>query len=794
MHSIPIKHKKQIKKTFEITKDIDIITGVMNFNPFGTQASSEGVVKMHLIKRRSREYKTIAKSRYFDKKWYLKTYPDVAAAKADPVEHYLNFGWKEGRDPSQQFSTNGYLLNNPDVKDANINPLVHWENAGMRENRVIFVKENLSFTKYELIKQTDDVLKFPEFKNIQVSIIIPVYNNWDYTKLCLQSILNNTDGVSYEVIIADDNSNDKTQDIKKYVKNIKVVRNDINLRFLKNCNNAAKHAVGEYIMFLNNDTQVQKGWLRYLVEEMEKDPTVGLVGSKLIYPDGTLQEAGGIIYSDATGCNYGKNDNPDFLWYNYKKEVDYISGASILLRTSLWQKLGGFDENFAPAYYEDTDLAFRVRYNEGLKVVYVPKSLVVHFEGKSNGTDTSSGQKKYQVINKEKFFQKWKKQLFAYHSRPTINNFLARDYAVAKKNILVIDWKILSFTKDTGSRATYQYMQFFRKMGFNVKLFPHDWYLEDDYLQRHLEDGFEVIKQGFADYIQNFGSQFDYIYLNRPNIAKYYIDLLRKYTRAKIIYQCHDLHYLRQYRNRLLTNESDAITCFESEKKDEFSIFNKMDLTCTFSFDEVKEIEKEDPHVNARQIPLYILDSNVMQQYKYNAKDRKDIMFVAGFQHTPNIDAAVWFANNIFPEIKKHTKNVKLYLVGSKPSDEVLALASDDIIVTGFVTDEELDKYYEKIKLVVVPLRTGAGVKGKIIESVYHKVPVVTTDIGIEGIDNTDNNIIVKNSEKDFADTVNELYKNNAELQKLSDKSKDFIQKHFSEEAVKKALGDYIEF
>ena len=94
----------------------------------------------------------------------------------------------------------------------------------MRENRRIFSQQNLTFTKYELIKQTDAVLEFPKFKDIMVSIVIPVYNNWDYTKLCLQSILNNTDGVSYEVIIADDNSTDKTKSITKYVKNIKVVR------------------------------------------------------------------------------------------------------------------------------------------------------------------------------------------------------------------------------------------------------------------------------------------------------------------------------------------------------------------------------------------------------------------------------------------------------------------------------------------------------------------------------------------------------------------------------------------
>ena len=103
---------------------------------------------------------------------------------------------------------------------------------------------------------------------------------------------------------------------------------------------------------------------------MEKEKNAGIVGSKLIYPDGTLQEAGGIIYSDASGCNYGRNDNPNALWYNYTKEVDYISGASIMLKKELWDELGGFDEYFAPAYYEDTDLAFRIRYEKGFKVIY----------------------------------------------------------------------------------------------------------------------------------------------------------------------------------------------------------------------------------------------------------------------------------------------------------------------------------------------------------------------------------------------------------------------------------------
>jgi GT2 family glycosyltransferase len=120
------------------------------------------------------------------------------------------------------------------------------------------------------------------------------------------------------------------------------VRNEKNLGFLKNCNHAASHARGKYIHFLNNDTEVKQGWLSSLVRLMESDGSIGLSGSKLVYPNGKLQEAGGIIWNDASGWNFGNRQNPEMPEFNYVKEVDYISGASMLVRKSLWEELGGF--------------------------------------------------------------------------------------------------------------------------------------------------------------------------------------------------------------------------------------------------------------------------------------------------------------------------------------------------------------------------------------------------------------------------------------------------------------------
>jgi GT2 family glycosyltransferase len=186
------------------------------------------------------------------------------------------------------------------------------------------------------------------------------------------------------------------------------------LGFLHSCNRAAQEARGEYLLFLNNDTQVQGGWLDHMLALFGRDDQVGLVGAKLLFPNGRLQEAGGIVWRDGSGYNYGRYDDPSKPEYNHVREVDYCSGACIMIEAPLFQQLGGFDARYAPAYYEDTDLAFRVR-QAGRKVLYQPKAVVVHHEGVSNGIDTCSGIKAYQVVNQAKFRERWRKELEQFH-------------------------------------------------------------------------------------------------------------------------------------------------------------------------------------------------------------------------------------------------------------------------------------------------------------------------------------------------------------------------------------------
>jgi len=251
---------------------------------------------------------------------------------------------------------------------------------------------------------------FPLFENPRASIIIPVWNQWKYTSRCLQALLENSQGVPYEVIIVDNGSSDETVEMLKKIGRVKVVRNESNTGYVHACNQGAEIARGEFLVFLNNDTEAQPGWLRELAAVPAGDETVGAVGARIIYPSGLLQEAGGMIFTDGRSWTFGRGDNPDEEIYDVMCEVDYCSAACLLVRRDLFVEVGGFDTRYSPAYYEDTDLCFSLR-QKGYKVIYNPDVCIIHHESVTAGTDESSGFRKYLAINREKFIEKWAAEL-----------------------------------------------------------------------------------------------------------------------------------------------------------------------------------------------------------------------------------------------------------------------------------------------------------------------------------------------------------------------------------------------
>ena len=632
-------------------------------------------------------------------------------------------------------------------------------------------------------------VKIPLFENPIVSIIIPVYNKFRYTNKCIHSIINENRDIPYEIIIADDMSTDLTKYIKNYFVNIHINKNEKEHGFVNNCNNAANVAKGKYIVFLNNDVQVKRGWLSNLVKLIESNEKIGMVGSKLIYPNGTLQEAGGIIWRDGSGCNYGRGKDPEMAEYNYVKEVDYISGASIMIKKSIWEEIGGFDKRYYPAYYEDTDFGFEVR-KHGYKVMYQPLSVAIHLEGVSNGRDLHSGLKKFQIKNQKKFLEKWKEEL-KNQSTPQ-NIFNARDRSFNKKRILVFDRFVPNFDKDAGSRCSYMYLKIFQKIGLVVTFIGDDFKKYEPYTSFLEQLGIEVL---YGDiYLSNIYkwlnenlNNFDFVFLQRPSIAIKYIDLIKKNFIGKIFYYAHDLQYIRLYREYKITQNNDTLKASEFWKNKEIEIFSKVDVGYVVGSYEQKTIHEKFNDKTIRNIPIYIYEKNLTNISKDFSK-RKDLIFVGSFLHSPNKDGILWFTKEIYPLVLDNYSKMVLHIIGSNMTIEIKELESENIKVYDSISDEDLKSLYQKCRIAIAPLRFGAGVKGKIVEAAYYQIPIITTSIGAEGLDNTLGAILVEDSPIKMAKLINSIYFDYEKLKKISSLEKLFIEKYFTFEKAKEII------
>lgn len=624
-------------------------------------------------------------------------------------------------------------------------------------------------------------LSLPSCVQPLVSIIIPVHNQWSFTHSCLASIIKHSGDVPFEVIIADDLSTDETCLIDQVVRNVRVVRNQTNLGFLRNCNDAAKHAKGDYLLFLNNDTNVQAGWLAPLVALMEQDPSIGIAGSKLVYPDGMLQEAGGIIWQDASGWNFGWRDDPEKPTYNYVKDVDYVSGASLMVRRELWEKTGGFDERYIPAYFEDTDLAFQAR-SLGYRVVFQPKSVVAHFEGVSHGKDVSAGVKAYQETNKQKFRERWQDVLQRDHFPNGQHVFQARDRSRHKKTLLVIDHYVPMYDRDAGSFFMFSLLRALVALDYKVVFWPENLYAHQPYTDVLQQMGVEVIlgHHDFGAYLSEFGNYFDAAILTRNHISIKFIDTVRKHI-PKVIYHDPDLEFLRE--GRRLEKEGGSPADLEKIKQREFYLFRNCDIIGIHSPVERDIILGELPEADVEVIPLPIHD---LAPSMTGFSDRSGLLFVGG-THPPNVDALRYFIADILPLLLAKIPNLSLTVAGEVSRHDLKDLDLNHVNFTGYV--EDLRPLFDRALVYVAPLRFGAGIKGKILEAINFGLPVVTTSIGAEGIGLANGkSVLIADSASEFSDAVLSLHQNRELWESLRQNGRDYVENNFSQNAFRRKV------
>ncbi|MBM3595356.1 MAG: glycosyltransferase [Alphaproteobacteria bacterium] len=759
----------------------------------------------------------------FNPRSYLERYPDVEAAEFEPLTHFILYGEGEGRELTidgwsqvlQDVATQGgplhvmqRLLREPpddlpqppsfgqdEVPISAPWPPTpaddFWPTQTMREMIAETYGEPLfsriGYLLSLMIRWQDRQGEFASSEDCSqllarlrvranavipaedhvpsATVIIPVYNNVLDTLLCLASLLELDERHDFEVIVADDGSSDATAALVTTVGGmVRYVRQPRNLGFLGNCNGAAAQALGKTIVLLNNDTLVFTGWLDGLLDPFQQFSEVGLVGSKLINWDGTLQEAGGIFWRDGSAWNFGRNQDSRAPEFNYLKDVDYCSGASIAIPASIWRELGGFDTMYSPAYCEDSDMAFRLR-KAGYRTLYSPASAVVHHEGRSHGCDVASGVKAYQVTNQQRLLERWRPVLERDHYPNAENVLRARDRSFARLHVLVIDHYVPQWDQDAGSRTIFDFLQVLVQAGHAVTFWPDNLWRDPDYTPRLQALGIEVIfgtryRDGFEQFLVDREGLYDMVLLSRPHISVNYVDAIRRLSDARVVYYGHDVHFTRMMAERELTGrpvEDDDVLAMKAQ---ELGICNASDLVLFPSAEEKKLIAGlVHPGVEVRSIPAYrYLEEELAETRKTiltRADDREPLhlLFVGGFAHSPNVDGALWFCQSVMPLLRSGRK-VRLSIAGSRPPAEVLALKAADIEVLGFVSDDRLRSLYRQAHIAVAPLRFGAGVKGKVIEAMARGCPVVTTGVGAQGIEGAEELMFIGDRADAFAAQV----------------------------------------
>jgi O-antigen biosynthesis protein len=644
-----------------------------------------------------------------------------------------------------------------------------------------------------------EAIEFPEYDQPTVSLVIPLFAHAELTRRCLRSIRDNTTRVSYEVILIDDTADEDTKRLLDGVRCARILRNADNLGYLRSVNRAAGAARGRWLVLFNNDTEVAQGWLRALLDCAESAPDIGVVTPKFVYPDGRLNEAGGIIWRDGTGVNYGRGDAPDRFPYEYRRETDYGSAAALMVSTELWNSVGGFDERYLPMFYEDVDLCFEAR-EHGLRVVYEPRALIVHVEGATTGNDVSTGHKRFQEQNRPKFVAKWRHRLDTEHKRADPANVAAAANRHRGPHVLVIDHRVPMWDHDAGSLRILKIMQALIGLGAWITFMSENCAAPQPYTRELQAMGIEVL-YGALDpraEIAAMGPRLTTVILSRPHPASHWLDTVREFApEAAVVYDTVDLHWLREARRSEVAHpRASALSDGNGNiskgslppkaralKELELAMMRATDATLVVSDPERDQVLRDVPDATVMVVPTI----NEVEVEVAPAQDRAGLLFVGGFEHLPNVDAALHLVRDVMPGVWSELGDVEVTIVGSNPPPEVQALAARRVNVEGWV--EDLKPLFDGSRLMVAPLRFGAGMKGKVTQCLATGLPVVTTSVGAEGLDVADGeSILIGDEPAEMVERIVRAYRDDELWRLLSEAGQRVVSAICSPEAIEPVM------
>ncbi len=349
--------------------------------------------------------------------------------------------------------------------------------------------------------------------------------------------------------------------------------------------------------------------------------------------------------------------------------------------------------------------------------------------------------------------------------------------------LLFVDYEVPHYDLYAGSRTNFMYLEMLAGMGLEVKFLPGDFRRVEPYSSELNELGIETLdgewyRENWKSWISENADDIEYVFFHKPGPASEFLPTIKRCTKAAIIYQCHDLHYLRLRRKAEVENDEAIFKEAKLYEKKEDYIFANSDVLLTFSELEEKLIKTKFPYKKVFTVPLFFYSE--LSEPDQDFSKRHDLLYVGSCSHAPNHDAITWFCKEVFPIIQEQNPEIALNVVGSDPPEDIQELNSDSIRILGRVSEDELQSLYASVRMMVVPLRFGAGVKGKIIEALSYGLPLVSTTIGLEGIKGIDQLLTAQDLPEGFASDVTCLYWDHERLQEQSRRGSEFVEVNFT--------------
>lgn len=573
------------------------------------------------------------------------------------------------------------------------------------------------------------VVDFPHCANPEVSIVVVLYNRAELSLQCLYSILRSNNN-SCEVVIVDNASTDETGALLKRIKGAQVIRNEQNLHYIRACNQASQQAKGKYLLLVNNDTQLEPHSISSALQTLKSSDDIGAVGGRITLPDGSLQEAGSIIWRDGSCFGYGRGEsslNPPFM---FKRDVDYCSAVFLMTRRDLFLGGGGFDEAYLPAYYEDTDYCARL-WQRGKRVVYDPDAVVVHHEFASSVSREAAID--LQATHRDLFLSRHKDWLRRQH--PPLNVLAARTHRrKGVQRILLLDDRVPHVSLGSGFPRSNSILRHFVKLGHQVTFYPltytqEDWASVYEDIPREVE---VMVGYGLPEletFLRDRMGFYDVLFVSRLHNLENLRVLIRQkphlFRGVVKIYDAESLFSLRDIERKLMKGTKVCSQERQQLVEQEVELARCCDRVVSVSHQESREFFQYGlGHVSVLGHALKVVPSS------NGFAERKDLLFVGAIHEhkSPNADSVLWFSRKILPRVQRLLgHNVNLSIAGMMPANIEKGLDRKSIQVEGVVKD--LSELYNQRRIFIAPTRFASGIPHKIHEAAANGVPVVATSL-----------------------------------------------------------------